>query len=99
MIRHVLLIRFKAGADQAARLNVKKAFEKLPSLIPGVKSYSVGLDLSLLPGNADLAVVAEFSQQADFLAYSLHAAHAEVIYPVCGEIMESYSTAQYETGA
>jgi hypothetical protein len=98
MIRHVLLIRFYASADQAARLNVKKAFEKLPSLIPQVKSYSVGLDLSLLPGNADLAVVAEFSQQADFLAYSQHPAHAEVIYPVCGAIMESYSTAQYEIG-
>jgi hypothetical protein len=98
MIRHVLLIQFKAGTDQAIRLNVKKAFEKLPSLIPQVKSYSVGLDLGLLPGNAGLAVVAEFAQQADFLAYSQHAAHAEVIYPVCGAVMESYSTAQYEIG-
>lgn len=99
MIRHVLLIRFKAGTDETVRRDVKRAFEKLPSLIPQVKSYSVGLDLALLPDNADLCVVAEFSQQADFLTYSQHAAHAEVIYPVCGAVMESYATAQYEIGA
>lgn len=95
MIRHVLLICFKPDTDAATKAAVKAAFEKLPGLIGGVKSYSVGLDLGLLPGNADLAVVAEFATEADFLAYSQHAAHAEVIYPVCGQVMASYSTAQY----
>ena len=96
MIRHVLLIHFKPGTDAAAKTAVKAAFEKLPRLIDTVKSYSVGLDLGLLPGNADLAVVAEFASEADFLAYSQHATHAEVIYPVCGQVMASYSTAQYK---
>lgn len=96
MIRHVLLIRFKVGTDNTAKEAVRAAFETLPELIPQVQSYSVGLDLGLLPGNADLAVVAEFASDADFLEYSQHAAHAEVIYPVCGEVMESYSTAQYQ---
>jgi Stress responsive A/B Barrel Domain len=96
MIRHVLLIRFNANTDQTTRLAVKQAFEKLPALIPQVKSYSVGVDLGLLPGNADVAVIAGFANQADFLTYSQHAAHAEVIYPVCGQVMESYSTAQFE---
>jgi len=96
MIRHVLLISFKPGTDATAKAAVKAAFEKLPGLISAVKSYSVGLDLGLLPGNADLAVIAEFANDADFLAYSQHAAHAEVIYPVCGQVMASYSTAQYK---
>ncbi len=95
MLRHVLLIRFNPDTSDAVKAAVKAAFEKLPTLIPQVRSYSVGVDRGLLAGNADMAVVAEFANEADFLAYSQHPAHAEVIYPVCGQAMESYSTAQY----
>lgn len=96
MIQHITLIYFKEGTDDERQQKVLEAFQQLPSLIPQVKQFRCGLDLGLLDGNASLAVVAEFASSDDFLVYSTHAAHAEVIFPVCGEVMASYSTSQFE---
>jgi hypothetical protein len=96
MIKHIALIHFKEGTDQAAREAVLAAFRKLPAAIPQVRSYTVGLDLGLLEGNAGLAVVGEFATREDFLVYSQHPAHTDIIFPVCGPVMSGYSTAQFE---
>jgi hypothetical protein len=96
MIKHVALIHFKEGTGQAAREAVLAAFRKLPAAIPQVRSYTVGLDLGLLEGNAGIAVVGEFATREDFLAYSQHPAHTDIILPVCGPVMSGYSTAQFE---
>lgn len=96
MIQHITLIYFKDDTDQARKEAVLAAFQKLPTLIPEVKAFRTGLDLELLEGNAGLAVVAEFATKEDFLTYSTHAAHGDVIFPVCGEVMASYATSQFE---
>ncbi len=96
MIQHITLVYFKEGTDAGRKQAVLAAFEKLPALIPGVQAFRCGLDLELLEGNAGLAVVAEFASAEDFLAYSTHAAHAEVVFPVCGEVMANYATSQFE---
>ncbi|MBA6412363.1 Dabb family protein [Parahaliea sp. F7430] len=98
MIKHVALIYFKEGTSQERREAVKAAFESLPEHISVIREFSVGLDLNLLEGNADLAVFGTFDSEEDFLHYSTHAAHTDVIFPVCGEVMASYSTAQIKTG-
>ncbi|TXS96111.1 Dabb family protein [Parahaliea maris] len=96
MIQHITLIYFKADTTDERKQAVLAAFQQLPDLIPGIKAFRTGLDLELLEGNAGLAVVAEFASADDFLTYSTHAAHAEVIFPVCGEVMASYATSQFE---
>lgn len=96
MIRHVTLINFNGDATAEAKQAVLAAFQSLPTHIPNVKEFTVGLDLGLLEGNADLMVVAGFDSRDDFLAYSTHQAHTDVIFPVCGPIMAGYSTAQIE---
>ncbi len=96
MIKHVCLIHFKEGTDTVTREAVKAAYEKLPGLIPGLRSLSVGLDAGLLEGNAHLVIIGEFGSREDFLVYSQHQAHMDVIFPVCGPVMASYSTAQVE---
>ncbi len=96
MIQHITLIYFKEGTDAARRESVLEAFRKLPALIPQAKSFHCGLDLDLLQGNAGLAVIAQFETSEDFLAYSTHPAHGEVVFPVCGEVMASYATSQFE---
>jgi hypothetical protein len=98
MIRHVTLIDFKYGTTDEQMAAVRAAFQSLPEHIPGIRDFSVGLDLGLLEGNAGLAVHATFDSRDDFLAYSVHPAHGEVIFPVCGEVMAGYSTAQIEDG-
>lgn len=96
MIKHVCLITFKDDTDADTRRAVKEAYEKLPSLIPEIKSFEVGLDAGLLEGNASLAIVGEFASADDFKVYSEHPAQMEVIYPVCGPVMAGYATAQYD---
>lgn len=98
MIKHVTLINFKEDATQAQRTAVCEAFAQLPQHISQIRQFDVGLDLDLLEGNADLAVFATFDSEADFLVYSSHQAHSEIIFPVCGEVMAGYSTAQISTG-
>lgn len=96
MIKHVTLINFKDDTSDEQKAAVLAAFQTLPAHIPEIRDYAVGLDLNLLEGNAGLAVHVSFDSQEDFLTYSTHAAHGEVIFPVCGEVMAGYSTAQIE---
>ena len=96
MIKHVTLINFNDDASDEQKAAALAAFKTLPDHIEGIVDYSVGLDLGLLEGNAGLMVQASFANKDDFLAYSVHAAHGEVIFPVCGPIMAGYSTAQIE---
>ncbi len=98
MLCHLCLITYKdpAAVDAAAQARIDAAYRKLPGIIPGILSLKVGRDLALLNGNADLAIYATFASKAAFAAYSVHPAHAEIIYPALGQYMASYTTAQFE---
>jgi hypothetical protein len=95
MIRHITLINFKEDTTEEQMSQTLQAFQQLPEHIPGILEFHVGLDLGLLEGNAGLAVQAIFANKEDFLAYSTHAAHGTVVFPVCGPVMAGYSTAQF----
>lgn len=97
MIRHLCLITYKdrAAVDAAAQRAIDEAYGKLPGLIPGLLSLQSGRDLALLDGNADYAILALFESAAAFQAYSVHPAHAQIIFPVLGAHMQSYKTAQF----
>lgn len=97
MVRHLCLIKYKdaAAVDAAAQTKIDAAYLKLPSIIDGLLSMQVGRDLGLLDGNYDFAIQAEFRDTDSFVAYSTHPAHGEIVFPVLGHFMESYSTAQF----
>lgn len=94
MIKHVTLIQLKPETSPEQRAAIVEAFKQLPSHIEGIIDFWTGADLSLLEGNYDISVIATFAESEDFLAYSQHSAHMEVIFPVCGEHMAGYATAQ-----
>lgn len=96
MIRSVTLISFRDGTDAADREAVRQAYLQLPAHVPGLLSIQPGLDLDLLEGSADLAVIAEFATREDFLAYSQHPAQSELILPVCGPVLAGWHTVQHE---
>ena len=96
MIRSVSLISFEEGTDQGQRDAVLAAYRKLPALIPGIVSFEVGLDQGLLQGNAGIAVIVGFASREDFVAYSTHQAHTDVVFPVCGPVMAGWSSVQFE---
>lgn len=96
MIQHLCLINFKQPLDADTQQKVIDAYNKLPGLIPGIRRFECGMDLQLLEGNAHFGIVAEFESEEAFQDYSVHPAQAEVIFPVVGELMASYTTAQFK---
>lgn len=74
--RHVVLLTLDEGADVDGLLDALRA---LPDEIPELRSYVVGRDAGVSEGNATVAVVADFDDEAGFLAYRDHPAHQRVI--------------------
>ncbi|MFT5033085.1 MAG: hypothetical protein ACI89D_001984 [Bermanella sp.] len=95
MIQHLCLINFKHDLDAATQQQVIAAYNKLPALIPGITNFKCGMDRQLLEGNSHFGIVAEFESEDAFKAYSVHPAQGEVIFPVVGELMASYTTTQF----
>jgi hypothetical protein len=95
MIRSVSLINFKEDITQEQAQAVLEAYKKLPSLIDQVRNFEVALNAGLLEGAAGICIIADFDNEEDFAAYSVHPAQGEVIFPVCGPVMTGYSTIQY----
>jgi heme-degrading monooxygenase HmoA len=97
LITHLCLITYKdpAAVDAKAQKAIDEAYLRLPSLIPGLLSMQVGRDLALLEGNAHYGILATFKDADAFKAYSVHPAHAEIIFPALGHLMAGYSTAQF----
>lgn len=98
MIKHVVLLHWKAPVDDATINDVNKAFAQLPGQIPEIKSYSFGPDADLYSGNADYALIAEFDNAEDLKHYVSHPAHLKLLKEVTGPILESFSSVQFEIG-
>jgi heme-degrading monooxygenase HmoA len=81
MIRHIVLWTLKdgPGVDKAANARrVKAALEGCAEVVPGIRSFEVGLSEAGLEADADVALVAEFEDAAALAAYQAHPRHQEV---------------------
>lgn len=75
-LRHVVLLTLDDACDVDGLL---AALRGLPAQIPELRSYAVGRDVGISPGNATVAVVADVDDEAGFVAYRDHPAHQQVI--------------------
>jgi len=66
VIRNVVLVKLKAGADAAEVAEIQDGFRNLDC--PGTVSYTLGDDLGLRDGT-------DFADVASYRAYDLDAAH------------------------
>ena len=97
MIVHIVLLHWKDHTDMNAIHKVIDAFDKLPALIPEIKSCRHGSDAGIFSGNADYAVVMEFDNEADLKTYVFHPEHKKLLEEATGPILASYSGAQLAT--
>jgi hypothetical protein len=79
MIRHCVVVTVSPDTSDADRDGIVEALRGLPAQIPEIRSYEVGADLGLRDGNADIAIVASFDDEAGWRAYLSHPAHLQVI--------------------
>ena len=93
MFRHVVLLTFDGPADVAE--GIAASLTSLPGLIPEIRSYQIGLDAGINPGNASLAVIADFDDQDGYLVYRDHPEHRRVIDEQITPVLTSRSAIQF----
>jgi hypothetical protein len=87
VIRHIVMWRVKGDTEEErsqAGLKVKQAFERLRSLIPGMRHLEVGLDSSGVEYACDVVLVSDFESPEALEAYASHPEHLRVRDEVAG---------------
>ncbi len=95
MFRHVALLTFNEGTTKAQQDAVLAGLEGLPDQIPEIRGYHFGVDAGIADGNASLAVVAEFDDQAGYQAYATHAVHLKVIAETIKPVLSARAAVQF----
>jgi hypothetical protein len=96
MFRHVVLLEFDEGTTDEHVAAVAAQLRELPDRIPALRSYRVGRDLGLAPGNAHLAVLAEFDDIDGYLSYRDDPAHRRIIDEMILPHLRTRSAAQFD---
>ncbi len=79
MLRHVVMFRLQPGTTQEAVDAMVAGLRRLPSEVPEVRAFSVGVDAGLVEGNFDVAVVADVDDADAWRRYQAHPVHVEVV--------------------
>ena len=96
MIRNVVLVKLKPGADAAAVAEIQDAFRNLGC--PGTISYTLGDDLGLRDGTWSFAIVADFTDVESYRAYDLDPEHNRY-RALLGPLAEQIARVQFELPA
>ena len=95
MLRHVVLMRWKSGTSDAQKQAVREGLAALPAAIPEIRSYQFGDDASIVTGNFEFAIVADFENTTDFQTYAAHDAHQKLIAELIRPIVQDRAAVQY----
>jgi hypothetical protein len=94
MIRHIAVFRWKPEATDEQKALVATELAKLPAIVAAIRSFVIGPDAGITPGNAEFAVTADFDDEAAFLAYRDDPTHRAIIAEHITPIMESRTGVQ-----
>lgn len=95
-LRHIVTLTFRDGTTPDQIDTIVTALRGLPSQIPQIQAYSVGVDAGLDDGNAALGIVGDFASAADYEVYRDHPAHRAVITQHILEVLAGRSAVQHE---
>lgn len=79
MINHVALFRFREGVTDEDVAAFKSGLARLGDEVELVLGLRYGRDLELVEGAWDYAVVIEFAEPEDYLAFREHPAHQDFV--------------------
>jgi Stress responsive A/B Barrel Domain len=79
VLTHVVLITVPDDAPEGAVDDLVADLRALPAQIPEIHAYTVGVDLGLAEGNANVAVVGRYASPEDLRTYIDHPAHQAVV--------------------
>jgi hypothetical protein len=93
VIRHIILVRANAGATPEKLDQIRAELAALDC--PGRTSFSMGTDLGLRPGNADWAMVADFTDADSFAAYDRDPEHDRIRRELIAPVTEAIERCQF----
>ena len=79
MLRHIVLLNLTDAAGEEELAAIESGLGALPSVIPELLAYGVSRDIGISDGNATLAIVGDFADEAAYRTYAEHPVHLEVI--------------------
>ncbi len=84
MITHIVVWKFKPESELGATKTetaaaLKEKLERLPALIPGIRSLSAGPDTLHTPASYDFGLIVTVDSRADLEAYRVHPDHIPVV--------------------
>lgn len=93
--RHTLMVRFTKEATEEEKRALFDGLAQLPKVIDVIRRFEFGPDLGLGDGNPDMALVADFDSQDDWMAYQEHPAHEVVFRELVAPIAKEHVRVQY----
>lgn len=83
MLKHIVIFKLKEFAEgnnklENARL-IKQRLEELPTIIPQIFGYEIGLNSLKDPRAYDMVLIASFRSMDDFLIYQNNPAHKKAL--------------------
>lgn len=96
MFRHIVMFRFADGTTDEQKEAVRAGLRRLPEVIPEIRAYRFGDDLSLRDDNFDFAVTADFDDKASFVVYRDHPDHQKAIADFIAPIVAARAAVQFE---
>jgi hypothetical protein len=83
MVVHIVFWRLHERASgkskQEHALEIRKRFEAMRPLVPGLRRLDLGIDFSATEQSSDVALYTEFESREALAAYQAHPAHKDVV--------------------
>lgn len=98
MIKHIVFWKMKEMSAQerdTALAGLKKGFEALHGVIPGLLRIEFGVDFLRSPQSSDFALYCEFESRAALDVYQAHPAHQAMV-PMVREVIVERRVVDYD---
>ena len=79
MLKHVVIIKFKAGVGEAEVKDLEGRFAALPGRIPEIREYIFGPDVVRSERSYDFALVSAFEDVDSLKRYQVHPDHVALV--------------------
>ena len=94
MLRHIVLLTLTAAAGEEELTAIEEGLGALPSVIPELQAYSVHRDIGISAGNATIAIVGDFPDEAAYRTYAEDPTHLQVIADKIKPFVQARSAVQ-----
>ncbi|HXM47964.1 MAG TPA: Dabb family protein [Pyrinomonadaceae bacterium] len=79
MLTHIVMWKYRGDTSQDTRDDHVAQLRSLSSVVPGIQSFSVGVDVLHSARSYDTGLVATFRDRAVLEAYSDHPDHVKIV--------------------